>query len=74
LQTIVDNAEHIEFTKVAEEKLKKLKEKQQLRVMPPAESNMQVEFKNNSTDIILYDSIAPVIDSTNIQLQPQKSE
>ncbi len=74
LQTIVDNAEHIEFTKLAEEKLRKLKEKQQLRVMPPSETNMQVEFKNNSTDIILYDSIAPVIDTTKIQFQPQKSE
>jgi len=74
LQTIIDNAEHIEFTKIAEEKLRKLKEKQQARIIPPVETNMQIEFKNTNTDTKLYDSIAPVIDSTKIQFQPQKIE
>jgi hypothetical protein len=69
LQTIIDNADHLEFTKVAEEKLRKLKEKQQARIIPPVETNMQIEFKNTNTDTKLYDSISPVIDSTKIQIQ-----
>jgi len=66
LKTIVENADTEEFIKQAEEKLKALKAKQQLRLVPPADTEMKVEFDTDPTDAKLYDSLAPIIDSIRV--------
>jgi TolA-binding protein len=70
LQTVIDNTDNEEFKKQAEEKLQALKDKQNLRLAPPVQENMKVEFENKTGGVELFETKPAVNDSTNLNVQP----
>lgn len=71
LQTVIDNTDNEEFKKIAEEKLKALKDKQNMRLAPPVQENMQIEFENKGGGTNLFETKPNPVDSVNtIKVQP----
>jgi len=64
LQTIIDNTTNEEYIAIAKQKLQALKDKQNTRLINPAEENMKVEF-NNSGSTNLFETTPAVKDTLN---------
>lgn len=69
LQTIISNSDNPDYINQAQEKLQALKDKQNMRLAPKAESAMEVKF-NNSGNSNLYETTPATTDSTQT-IQPK---
>jgi TolA-binding protein len=70
LQTIISNSDNPDYIKQAQDKLQALKDKQNLRLVPQGQQNMEVEF-NNSGNTNLYETPPAGNDTLNKNTQPK---